>query len=296
MRTYTIKELENFTGIKAHTIRIWEQRFNLLVPERTDTGYRFYSDDDLKKILNINLLLKGGYKISKIAKLNLDEIVNQVNELQKKLINNDFQIEFTIQKLLEFGILFKEKEFLAVFEDYENKVGTEVLFQTIIYPLLFRVGLMWEKDEISPIQEHFISNLLRQRLLVAINNLPIVEKENFDAILFLPDTEFHEIGLIFANYLLKKNRYKTLYLGEQVPLNNLIYFIQNFNIKTSIGFIHVYPGNKKFKAIIEELSNKCANTTFYWSGNIEMLQKSKLITDLQIINSISDFNSKFPTL
>ena len=286
MRTYSIKELENYSGTKAHTIRIWEQRYNLLSPKRTPTGIRYYNDDDLKKILAIAVLLKSGYKISKVAKLTKDELNLELSKIEENNIDDNTKYEKYINSLLASGILFNEKEFNYHFNKAQELFDLLEIYENIIYPLLMKIGAMWGKDDMNPIQEHFISNLIRQKILKAIDELdePISKRE---IILFLPEKETHEIGLLIANFILKKEGLKTYYFGQQTPVKNLVNFISDKGIKEAIGFVFYSQGKEKFLKFFKLLDEKCKYTTFYWGGlqsALELLNENH-----KIFSSIEDF-------
>ena len=286
MRTYSIKELENYSGTKAHTIRIWEQRYNLLSPKRTPTGIRYYNDDDLKKILAIAVLLKSGYKISKVAKLTKDELNLELSKIEENNIDDNTKYEKYINSLLASGILFNEKEFNYHFNKAQELFDLLEIYENIIYPLLMKIGAMWGKDDMNPIQEHFISNLIRQKILKAIDELE-EPNSNREIILFLPEKETHEIGLLIANFILKKEGLKTYYFGQQTPVKNLVNFISDKGIKEAIGFVFYSQGKEKFLKFFKLLDEKCKDTTFYWGGLQSALELLK--ENHKIFSSIEDF-------
>lgn len=288
MRTYSIKELENYSGIKAHTIRIWEQRYNLLSPKRTPTGIRYYNDEDLKKILAISVLLKSGYKISKVAKLSKDELNLELSKIEDNNIDNNTKYEKYINSLLAAGILFNEKEFNYHFKKAQELFDLLEIYENIIYPLLMKIGAMWGKDDMNPIQEHFISNLIRQKILKAIDEIE-EPNSNREIILFLPEKETHEIGLLIANFILKKEGLKTFYFGQQTPVKNLVNFINDKGIKEAIAFVFYSQGKDKFLKFFKLLDEKCKNTTFYWGGLQSALEL--LNSNHKTFSSIEDFRN-----
>ena len=291
MRTYSIKELENYSGTKAHTIRIWEQRYNLLSPQRTDTGIRFYNDADLKKILSTSVLLKAGFKISKIAKLSEEDLKLELSKIDGTHdLNSDTKIEFHISNLLSAGLNFDEMNINLEFKKLNQNYDTYFIFKEIIYPLLSRIGIMWSKNDIDPLQEHFISNSIRKQLNIATNNLPMSELKKEEIVLFLPENETHEIGLLFANYLLRQININTLYLGQQVPTTSLTKLIKDRKINRALGFIFFSPGKEKLLKAINGLSISCKNTHFYWSGNSETLDLLTPQNNQTILYTIEDFN------
>ncbi|MBI9065393.1 MAG: MerR family transcriptional regulator [Marinilabiliaceae bacterium] len=219
MAVYSIKDLEKISGIKAHTIRIWERRYKLIEPKRTATNIRLYSDDDLKRILNVSILNQNGFKISKIAVLSEDQLRERVIDLCLDTRNMDVQIESLLVAMLELD----ESKFSNVLTNSIIKQGFESMVENILFPFLDRIGILWQAGTINPAQEHFISNLIRQKLIVAIDN----EMQNFRPksekriVFFLPENEWHEIGILFYSLLARKEGYNVLYLGASVPVADL---------------------------------------------------------------------------
>ena len=218
MGKYSIKELEQLSGIKAHTIRIWEKRHQLIEPHRTTTNIRFYSDNDLKKIINVSILNNNGVKISKIVKLTLDEINQQVAELSET--KNDIGIY--IEQLIVAMIDMEEETFEKLLGSLALKFGFEKTMLEIVYPFMEKIGVLWLTDNITPAQEHFISHLIRQKIIVAIDALPLAPKTEKKAVLYLRETELHELGLLFYHYIIKKLGIRTYYLGQTVPYKSMI--------------------------------------------------------------------------
>ncbi|MEP5610820.1 MAG: MerR family transcriptional regulator, partial [Cyclobacteriaceae bacterium] len=209
MGIYSIKDLEHLSGIKAHTIRIWEQRHNLFSPQRTETNIRFYSDEDLKLILNISLLKNHGVKISKIVQMKTEQIQEQVIQLAADEFVNEDQVNALTVAMIDSN----EELFHSVISANQKKIGFEKTFIDIIYPFFKKIGILWVSSSINPAQEHFISHLIRQRLIVETAQLEMASNaESF--LLFLPEGELHEISLLFANYVLRARGYKTIYLGH----------------------------------------------------------------------------------
>lgn len=219
MANYSIRDLERLTGIKAHTIRIWEKRYGLIDPERTSTNIRAYCDSDLKKLLNISILNKNGFKISKIAQLSSIEIAANISKLSEQSSDSESLIENLTIAMIDLD----ESRFEKILSRAIIQLGFEDTVIRILNPFLIRIGIMWQTGSINPAQEHFVSNLLRQKMLVAIdsqigNSLP--DASTF--VLFLPEGELHEMSLLFASYLIRKRGHKVIYLGQSVPLNDLI--------------------------------------------------------------------------
>jgi len=213
MGKYSIKELERLSGIKAHTIRIWEKRYHLIEPQRTSTNIRYYSDDELKKIINVSLLNNHGVKISHIADLDQESLIKKVLEFTEKKSEADVYINQMIVSMIDLD----EEQFENQLAKLSVKFGIERTITEIIYPFLDRIGILWQTNNITPAQEHFISNMIRQKLIVAIDALPHPPKTARKALLFLPEAELHEIVLLFCHYLLKKEGMRVIYLGQMVP-------------------------------------------------------------------------------
>ena len=218
MGQYSIKELEQLSGIKAHTIRIWEKRHKIIEPSRTATNIRFYSDLDLKKIINVSLLNTYGIKISKIADMSLDDVNKKVLELSELQNDKGVHIDQMVIAMLDM----EEELFEKILNNLILRFGFEKTITEIIYPFLEKIGILWQTQNITPAHEHFISNLIRQKIVVAIDGLPIPPKTSKKILLFLPEGEMHEMGLLFYHFLIRKSGYRTYYLGQNVPHEDLI--------------------------------------------------------------------------
>jgi DNA-binding transcriptional MerR regulator len=215
---YSIKDLEKLTNIKAHTIRIWEQRYRLIKPSRTQTNIRYYDDSDLKLLLNISLLNKNGYKISKIAKLTRSEIADKVSAISEINFEYDTQLDALTIAMIEMD----EIKFDHILSGNITKLGFELTMMDVVYPFLERLSLMWMTGSINPVQEHFMSYLLRQKVIVAIDKEPLVSGRDVKKfILYLPEGERQELSLLFMHYLLKRRRHRVIYLGQEVSVDDL---------------------------------------------------------------------------
>lgn len=224
MAHYSIKDLERLSGIQAHTIRIWEKRYRLINPERTTTNIRVYSDNDLKRLLNIAMLNKNGLKISKIAHLSEADLKGKIIKLSEDYSNAGNQIENLILSMVQLD----EVKFENLFNAIIDQVGFEDTIVNVIYPFLSRIGVLWQTGGINPAQEHFISNIIRRKILVAIDKLEVSTSDK-KFILFLPEGEYHEISLLFFSYLVKKHGFYTIYLGQSVPFADVISIQKEYN-------------------------------------------------------------------
>jgi len=217
MNAFTIKDLENLTGIKAHTIRIWEQRYSFLKPNRTNTNIRYYTNEELKKILNIALLNKYAYKISHIDRMSEPEINEKIITLSNSLAQQEIVINDLIQAMVDMEM----EEFEDRLSDYIRQRGIEKAISQIIFPFLERIGVLWMTGHIIPAQEHLVTNIIRQKLLVGIDSANSHLRIDKSLLLFLPEGEFHELGLLFVYYLLKSRGIRVVYLGANVPLDDV---------------------------------------------------------------------------
>lgn len=218
MSRYTIAELEKLTGIRAGTIRIWERRYRIIKPHRTDTNRRWYDDEDLVRIINIAILNRHDVKISKIATMTGDEIAAQVALLTNESSDSDTQLDTLVVAMTALN----EKAVNDILVRSIITRGFEVTFEYIVFPFLRRVGVMWQTGSVDIGSEHFISNIFRKRLLVATDSLPQSEDPGRKRVLlFLPEREMHELGLLYFAFVVKKAGHDILYLGQTTPFNAL---------------------------------------------------------------------------
>jgi len=218
MGAYTIRELENLSGIKAHTIRIWEKRYGIIAPQRTSTNIRTYCDTELKRLLNVTILNRNGLKISKIAQLSTDEIVAKISQFTRTINNSESHVESLTLAMIDLD----EHMFEQLLARAVILYGFEETVTRVLYPFFVRIGIMWQTGTINPAQEHFVSNLVKQKLYVAIDGMMVNPKPNARRfVFFLPEGELHEIGLLFFCFLVKKRGHYALYLGQSMPMNDL---------------------------------------------------------------------------
>ena len=263
MGQYSIRDLERLTGIKAHTIRIWEKRYGLIEPERTNTNIRAYCDAELKKLLNISILNRNGFKISKIASLSPEEITLNINKLTDRPTDTESYIENLAIAMIDLD----EQKFEKLFSRAIIQLGFEDTIIRVINPFFIRIGIMWQTGSINPAQEHFVSNLMCQKLYVAIDSEYTATQHNAKTfILYLPEGEMHELSLLFSNYMLRKRGHKVLYLGPNVPFNDILEINQKIpfdyvltSFITSIPQIHL-------KEYLEKISKSFPRKTIYVTG------------------------------
>ncbi len=218
MAVYSISDLEQLCGIKAHTIRIWEQRYAILCPKRSKTNIRYYEDNDLKRLLNVAMLNKNGHKISNIAKMDEAEIAEKVGALSEINFEHHTQLDALTISMIEMD----ETKFDRIVRTNINQLGFEETMLTVIYPFLDKLSVLWLTGSIHPVQEHFMSNLIRQKILSAIDTLGLTKNKVAKTfMIFLPKGESQELSLLFLSYLLQSRGYKVIYLGQNITLNDL---------------------------------------------------------------------------
>ena len=261
MSTYSIKDLEQLSGIKAHTLRIWEQRYNLLQPKRTDTNIRFYDDDDLKLILNVALLNDNGVKISKIASMSHNELREEVMKLTERSLTHDDQIHALTICMIEMD----EERFDKILSTNILKLGFEQTMLNVIYPFMSKIGVLWQTGAINPAQEHFISNLVRQKLIVAIDG-QIPQQGGKKFLLFLPEGELHEISILFASYLIKSKGHKVIYLGQSTPNDDLLSVFKLHQPEYLLTVITTSPSSEYVQEYINALADRFASAQILVTG------------------------------
>ncbi len=286
MGSYSIKEIEHLTGIKAHTLRIWEQRYKIIRPKRTETNIRYYSDDDLKLVLNITLLNKHGHRIGTISKMSFNEIEAKVGNLE----HTEARFELHINNLTTSMIEMNEEKFEKIMATNILQNGFETTMRKIVYPFLERIGIMWITNNINPAQEHFISNLIRQKIIVAIDGQIVKEdSDTLHFVLYLPEGEQHELGLLFLCYLLKTRNHKVTYLGCNVPVNDLISVIKLRKPDYIYSIFTTFPSKNQVVQYIENLSEVLPETTtLLISGRRALLKREQFKDNIVVFEKTED--------
>ncbi len=264
MANYSIRDLERLTGIKAHTIRIWEKRYGLIDPERTSTNIRAYCDSDLKKLLNISILNKNGFKISKIAQFSPVEIAENINKLSEYFPDSESLIENLTIAMIDLD----EYKFEKILSRAIIQFGFENTAIKILNPFLVKIGIMWQTGSINPAQEHFVSNLVRRKMLVAIDDqIRDTQSHGKTFVLFLPEGEMHEMSLLFASYLIRKRGHKVIYLGQSVPLNDLIEVSKSCNPDYFLTSFITSMANCDIFNYLLNITKLFSKKTFFVTGN-----------------------------
>ena len=280
---FTIRELESLSGIKAHTIRIWEQRYNFLKPSRTQTNIRTYSTDELKTLLTVALLNKYGFKVSKIDEMPQEQRMKAVMNLP----GEDANSEILINELVGCMIDVDSQKFEELINQYIAECGIEKTITDLIFRFLEKVGLLWQTNLLIPVQEHIVSNIIRQKIIAAIEGLPFVKKEKPVFLLYLPEDEHHEMGLLFVYYLLRKNNIPVIYLGANVPLKDVDYLFQLKSPQYLYLHLTSFPRKQNFDKYITSLSSFAGNSKIILSGSAAAPHVNSANKNIAIHSSIS---------
>ena len=288
--TYSIKDLEVLSGIKAHTIRIWEKRYNLLNPERTETNIRYYTDDDLRKMLNISLLVRHGFKISKLAGWKDEKVREAVLELNQ-LVNKESDY---IDHLLMYMINFDDIGFRRITNELISRMGTEEAISKVFFRLFEGIGTFWQVGSIFPAQEHFVTNIIRQTLIVEIDKLEKSNKAVANILFYLPENEYHELSLLFYSYLAQKYGYHVIYLGQTVPFEDLKKIAAQIHIDYIFSaFIHSVQ-KEELENYFNELKDLFSQQKIFVTGGQIQLHNPQLPRNVKVIRDYHDFKKYLP--
>ncbi|HET7897130.1 MAG TPA: MerR family transcriptional regulator [Flavisolibacter sp.] len=285
--SFTIKELESLSGIKAHTIRIWEQRYQFLKPARTTTNIRRYNNEELKTLLTVALLNKYGYKISRIDEMQPEQRTEAALQLQIP----DAQNEYVINELIGCMVDLRSVEFEKLLNRQIAEKGIEETITGIVFWFLERVGILWQTNRLRPVQEHVVSAIIRQKIIHAIENLPFPEREAPLFTLFLPEGEHHELGLLYVYYLLRKHGLPSIFLGANVPLKDIAYFAEVKRPNFLYFHITSYPNLAKFNRLMQQLQQAANGATLVLSGYMAQLYRKAPSENLVLLQSLSAVQS-----
>lgn len=294
---FSIKDLENLTGVKAHTIRIWEKRYNLLTPARTDTNIRQYDLLNLKKLLNITFLYNEGYKISKIAKFKEEDVNTLIGGLAETSKESFAQQEFK-KAMFDFDHHLFTRTYVKVSED---KTFEEV-FKTLFLPLLHEIGMLWQTGTIDPSHERFISELIKQKIIINISLLQEnnTKKQQPSFALYLPTEEIHEIGLLYANYEIIAAGFDTVYLGTNMPIESLRHIVKHYEEITFVSYFTVKPDQEslyEYVARFEEIIGSIKPLNLWLMGwKAQQLETKKLPANVSVIKDFDTLEAKLTNL
>ena len=286
MSQYSIKEVESLSGVKAHTLRIWEQRYGFLKPDRTDTNIRFYSDDQLKLILNISTLNRSGMRISKIASLDANTLCKEVEKLAEQQAEPNVLLDALIHSMIDFD----EDRFEKTLSCAILQHGFAKAFSELVFPLMTRTGVLWSTGVVYPAQEHFISNLVRRKICAAIESQHVVRNQHTKKFaLFLPEGETHELVLLFTEYILRQNNHHVAYLGGSLPFDDISFIRKSFQPDYLVTYFCIPPVEMPLQEYINQLSNNFSAQKIIVGGKQIDLQQPSLpanVTPVRCINSL----------
>jgi len=279
MAEYKIKDLVTLTGIKAHTLRMWEKRYDLLSPGRTKTKIRSYTDEDLVKLLNVSILYDSGLKISKIAEYSEIDLRVKVKGIYDKDQSFNAVVSLMVQSMVDIDC----DTFDRVLTNTIQKEGLEMVYKNYLVSFLNRIGVLWVVGTVNPVQEHFVSSIIRQKIIVETDKLPNIDKRRFDAVLFTPEGEHHEISLLFYNYLLKKRNFRTLYLGTNLPVLDLKNNLPSTNPKNLVLSMVANMSEEFYNDYLTKLVNEVNLPIFIGGGMVDAygLPNSEIIFPIQ---------------
>lgn len=285
MDRYTIAELEKLTGIRAGTIRIWERRYRIIKPHRTDTNRRWYDDDDLVRIINISILYRHGFKISKIASMSGIEIAREVALLTRETTDTDTQLDSLVVAMTDFN----EKAVNDILMRSIINSGFEETFERIVFPFQKRVGVMWQTGSVDIGAEHFMSNIFRKRLIVATDTLPAPDApDRKRVLLYLPESEWHEMGLLFYAFIARKAGHETLYLGQATPFNAMSDVASRWNADVIVtGSLTGLPYDRP-EDYLKRLSAVFSNRKILVAGAMATAARAKTFDNVFVVNSASE--------
>jgi DNA-binding transcriptional MerR regulator len=292
MNVFTIKDLENLSGIKAHTLRIWEQRYNFLKPCRTETNIRYYCNQELKTVLNISLLNKYGYKISQIDKMSEEELRTRLLSLSDEAARQERAVNELISCMIDLDI----EHFEQVLNHHLLKNGVDPSMHQIIFPFLHRIGILWLTDHIHPAQERLVTNIIRQKLIVGIEGALARAKTYRTVLLFLPEGEHHELGLLYVCYLLKCHGAGVLYLGANIPLKDIEFVCQFKNPDYLYTHLTGVAGSFSFEKFLSQTSQRVPGIPLVISGQLARTQMRKIPPGVHFKRSLPEVLEFITTL
>jgi DNA-binding transcriptional MerR regulator len=269
---YTIADLERFSGIKAHTIRIWEKRYELFNPERTEGNHRLYGDADLVRLLNVVRMVNAGHRISVVAKWDEAHITELIGQLGDKQSDNDSTMNFLKDELLAATVSFDEPRLERAYQSLISQYEFETVWLTCLVPVMQKIGDLWITKKITPAQEHFLTAWVRRKIENLIDNQKYVSEGQLTFLLFLPPQEFHELGLLVCQYLIREMGHRVIYLGQNVPLLNVANFEKSFKPSHLVTYVQSNLVSKSFRTFL--VKNKTESTKLLLAGTLHPEDKA----------------------
>ncbi|MFW5756025.1 MAG: MerR family transcriptional regulator [Tangfeifania sp.] len=286
---YSIKDLEVLSGVKAHTIRIWEKRYNLLIPQRTETNIRYYTDEDLKRMLNISMLVRNGYKISKVSKWDDKKISETILNLTSE---NTSESDY-IEQLILYMVNFDNISFYRLVNEIIDRMGLEEAVTKVFFNFFIRIGTYWQVGSVFPAQEHYVSNIFRQKLIAEIDKLGIVHSRQETILFFLPEKEMHEMSLLFYSYLAHKMGYRVIYLGQFVPQDDLRKIQEQVRIDFVFTAFINSTAKEELESYLESLKELFHTQKVFVTGWQIQSHNPKLPRNVKIVKDYHEFKKFF---
>jgi MerR family transcriptional regulator, light-induced transcriptional regulator len=293
MNLFSISQLQQYSGIKAHTIRIWEQRYNGLTPTRSEGNTRYYDNNQLRRLLNIVSLMDSGYKISQLCSMTDAELFDLLGRQLNDSTRENEKTGYYIMQLIAAGMALDDAGFGKILSTCLKHSGIRKTYIDVIYPMLEKLGLMWTENKLAPSYEHFISNLLKQKFYALIDELPPASSSKNWWVLFLPEDEFHEIGLLFANLLLRINGQKVIYLGANTPFATLKQTVEEVNPSALLLFLVHFDEPEQTQKYLDCLAGVFKNQEIFISGNEKLISQLKPGNNIHWLKTVDDLEANF---
>ncbi len=285
MNLFSISQLSQYSGIKPHTIRIWEQRYNALQPARSEGNTRYYDGEQLRRLLNIVSLIGTDHKVSELCVMPDSELSSLVLE-RKDSVENETH-EYFVSQLIAAGMSYDQELFEELFERSLSKYRMSETYKMVLYPMLLRIGVMWSANTIASVQEHFISNIVRQKILRSIDALPVSKSSSDKWLLFLREDEFHELGLLFADFLIQQSGHKVVYLGSSVSSEAVFSAIKDIKPEYLLLFMIRYDHPKQVQEYLCELTKSFDGKKICVAGNYKLLSQLEYNGNVQWLQDIN---------
>jgi len=292
MNRFSIRDIESLTGIKAHTLRIWESRYGILHPKRTETNIRYYDGTDLKSVLRIALLNNYGYKISHIHQMS----ETTINKLITEIDDNNFRLQALVNELLQHTLEMNPVAFEKKLNGYMKHYGIERTVEELIFAFLEKIGIMWMTNRIFPAQEHLVSNIIFRKIALAAENIPLQTDASPKILLFLPEGEIHDIGLMYVYYMLRKNGKQPFYLGPNTPLKEVK--LSYDMLLPRYMYVHLTASTTGIDTAkyLQQLCKMFPQVLIIASGIMVKAVKLTTIKNLQLVNSLQEARQTLSTL
>jgi len=263
MGTYQIKDLEELSGIKAHTIRVWEQRYKIIQPKRTPTNIRYYNDEDVRLLLNVAYLCKHRYRISKISRMSYEEMANNILAISRRGETSEHRVNEMTVAMLAWDV----RKFEDLITNFIQELGFENAMLQVIMPFLKKIGMLWLTRAINPANEHYVSNIIRGKIIAATENIVQGERaESKKFLLFLPEHELHELMILFANYLVRSRDHQTVYLGQNIPFGDLKAVVEKTSPDYLMASLTTHPSAENTLGYLQLLACEFQDVKIFVSG------------------------------